>query len=125
MLLAKATPCFKNGKAGIARKLKNGIGFDSSELIVLRASERILPEVVYGIISSKDFRELGKSQMSGTGGLQRIPPDFVKKFKIPLPTLEIQKQLVTEAEKEEEIIASNRRLIELMERKTEQILSDI
>ena len=125
VLLAKVTPCFENGKAGIARKLKNGIGFGSSEFIVLRASKRILPEIVYGIISSNDFRESGKSQMSGTGGLQRVPPDFVKKFKIPLPSLEIQKQLVAEAEKEEEIIAANRRLIDLMEGKISQVLAEI
>jgi type I restriction enzyme S subunit len=48
-----------------------------------------------------------------------------KKTKIPLPSLEIQKQLVREAEKEEEIIAANRRLIKLMKRKIEKVLSDI
>lgn len=47
------------------------------------------------------------------------------KLKIPLPPLNVQKQLVTEAEKEEEIIASNRRLIELMERKIEKLLNEI
>jgi hypothetical protein len=47
------------------------------------------------------------------------------KRKIPLPPLEVQKQLVAEAEKEEEIIASNRRLIDIMERKIEKVLSDI
>lgn len=125
VLLAKVAPCFENGKAGIARKLKNGIGFGSSEFIVLRASERILPEIVYGVISSDDFRQLGKSRMSGTGGLQRVPSDFVKKYKIPLPSLEVQKQLVAEAEKEEEIIAANRRLIELMEGKIGKVLSEI
>ncbi|MEK9156317.1 MAG: N-6 DNA methylase [Patescibacteria group bacterium] len=125
VLLAKVTPCFENGKAGIARNLKNGIGFGSSEFIVLRASERILPEIVYGFTSSDDFRESGKARMSGTGGLQRVSPDFVKKYKIPLPTLEVQKQLVAEAEKEEEIIAANRRLIELMERKITQVLAEI
>ena len=38
VLLAKVTPCFENGKAGIARHLKNGIGFGSSEFYVLRSS---------------------------------------------------------------------------------------
>lgn len=125
VLLAKVTPCFENGKAGIARRLKNGIGFGSSEFIVLRASKRILPEIVYGVISSDDFREAGKSRMSGTGGLQRVPPEFVRKFKIPLPPLEIQKQLAAEAEREEEIIAANRQLIETMERKIADVLSEI
>jgi len=39
--------------------------------------------------------------------------------------LEIQKQLVAEVEKEEEIIASNRRLVELMEGKIGQVLAEI
>jgi restriction endonuclease S subunit len=46
-------------------------------------------------------------------------------LKIPLPSLQIQKQLVAEAEKEEEIIAANRRLINLMERKIEKLLNEI
>lgn len=50
---------------------------------------------------------------------------FVKNLQIPLPSLEIQKQLVAEAEKEEEIIAANRRLIELMEGKISQVLAGI
>ena len=47
------------------------------------------------------------------------------KIKIPLPSLEIQKHLVAEAEKEEEIITANRRLIELMEQKITEVLSEI
>ena len=38
VLLAKVTPCFENGKAGIARGLVNGVGFGSSEFYVLRCS---------------------------------------------------------------------------------------
>ena len=49
----------------------------------------------------------------------------LKKIKIPLPSHEIQKQLVREAEKEEEIITSNRRLIELMEQKIEKVVNTI
>jgi type I restriction enzyme S subunit len=36
VLLAKITPCFENGKLGIAAGLANGIGFGSSEYIVFR-----------------------------------------------------------------------------------------
>ena len=36
VLLAKITPCFENGKLGIAADLTNGIGFGSSEYIVFR-----------------------------------------------------------------------------------------
>ena len=34
VLLAKITPCFENGKLGIAKNLTNGIGFGSSEYII-------------------------------------------------------------------------------------------
>ena len=47
VLLAKVTPCFENGKAGIARGLLNGIGFGSSEFYVLRSNGQVLPEWVY------------------------------------------------------------------------------
>ena len=36
VLLAKITPCFENGKAGIARGLPNGLGAGSSEFFVCR-----------------------------------------------------------------------------------------
>lgn len=48
ILLAKITPCFENGKAGIARNLKNGIGFGSTEYIVIRADNSVIyPEWIF------------------------------------------------------------------------------
>ena len=41
VLLAKITPCFENGKLGIARGLKNGVGFGSSEYIVFRPNKKL------------------------------------------------------------------------------------
>lgn len=42
VLVAKVTPCFENGKAGVAKNLRNGIGFGSSEYYILRCSEKVL-----------------------------------------------------------------------------------
>lgn len=47
VLLAKITPCFENGKIGIARNLKNGIGFGSSEYIVFRSKGEVIPDYLY------------------------------------------------------------------------------
>src|ERR1035441_9865236 len=44
VLLAKITPCFENGKLGIAADLKNGAGFGSSEYIVLRPDSTVRSE---------------------------------------------------------------------------------
>jgi len=40
VLLAKITPCFENGKLGIARNLTNGIGFGSSEYFFLDPAQK-------------------------------------------------------------------------------------
>jgi len=61
-----------------------------------------------------------------SGSVQpQLPISMLSSIKIPLPPLEIQKQLVTEAEKEEEIITANRRLIELMEAKIKNKISEV
>ena len=36
VLFAKITPCMENGKGGVAKGLKNGAGFGSTEFHVLR-----------------------------------------------------------------------------------------
>jgi restriction endonuclease S subunit len=96
VLLAKVTPCFENGKAGIARELINGIGFGSSEFYVLRPGDQVLPEWIYFCVMHQLFRDAAVAQMTGTGGLQRVPRGYVEDFQIPLPPLEVQKEIVAE-----------------------------
>ncbi len=98
VLLAKVTPCFENGKAGIARGLLNGIGFGSSEFYVLRSNGQVLPEWIYFCVMHPIFRDAAVAQMTGTGGLQRVPRDYVENFQIPLPPLDVQKEIVAEIE---------------------------
>ncbi|HIG94297.1 MAG: type I restriction enzyme, S subunit [archaeon GW2011_AR13] len=103
ILLAKVTPCFENGKSGICKNLKNRIGFGSSEYHVLRPTKNILPELVYYVISSETFIKLGEKQLTGTGGLRRLPKYFVDNFKIPLPPLPLQQKFANIVEKVEKM----------------------
>ena len=112
VLLAKVTPCFENGKAGIARGLLNGIGFGSSELYVLRPGEFVLPEWIYFCVTHAQFLDSGVAQMTGTGGLQRVPRNFVKHFPIPLPPLEVQQEIVAEIEGYQKVIDGARAVVE-------------
>ena len=68
-----------------------------------------------------------QDKITGGGGavFDSISQNQIKKLKIPLPSLKVQKQLVAEVEKEEEIIATNRRLIEIMEAKIQKVLEKI
>jgi type I restriction enzyme M protein len=125
VLLAKVTPCFENGKAGIAKNLVNGIGFGSSEYYVLRPDDRILPELIYICVTTPAFRETAKAQMTGTGGLQRVPRAVVENYLIPLPPLATQQAIVAEIEAEQALVAANRELITRFEKKIQTTLARV
>lgn len=112
VLLAKVTPCFENGKAGIARGLLNGIGFGSSEFYVLRSNGQVLPEWIYFCVMHPIFRDAAVAQMTGTGGLQRVPRDYVENFKIPVPPVEVQKEIVAEIEGYQKVIDCARAVLD-------------
>lgn len=125
VLVAKVTPCFENGKAGIAKDLENGIGFGSSEFFVLRASQSILPEWIYLNIKSDKFGRDGKKQMSGTSGLQRLPRDFVSAFPILLPSIEEQKLLIRKMRIEQQMVDTNKQLITIFEQKIKDRINEV
>jgi type I restriction enzyme S subunit len=94
VLLAKITPCFENGKLGIARNLVNGVGFGSSEYLVIRPTDLLLSEYVYHAISRNEFIDQGQRVMTGSVGHKRVPKDYVSELQIPLPPLDEQKRIV-------------------------------
>lgn len=94
VLLAKITPCFQNGKLGIAKDLLNGVGFGSSEFIVIRPSPELDREYLYYFLSRADFRIEGVKRMGGSVGHQRVPTEFVQGQLIPLVPLPEQRRIV-------------------------------
>lgn len=114
VLLAKVTPCFENGKSGLARNLTNSIGFGSSEFFVLRANETILPEIIYYTIVNNKFIENGKDKMSGTGGLKRVVKDYVENYEFLVPPdIDTQRETVLKIQEEEKAIEECKKLIKL------------
>jgi type I restriction enzyme S subunit len=94
VLLAKITPCFENGKLGIAANLRNGIGFGSSEFFVLRPRPALNKEYLYYYLSRPDFRSEGAARMGGAVGQQRVPKEFLESYRIPVPPLAEQRRIV-------------------------------
>lgn len=117
ILIAKITPCFENGKCGIATNLKNGIGFGPTEFIVLRPKKDILIEYIYIFISSKHFTDEGKNFMTGTAGQQRISIDFIKNYKIPIISIEEQQKIIQEIEIEYNLLKEICNLLKKQETK--------
>ena len=82
-LLHKITPCFENGKGAIARNLTNGVGFGSTEFMVLNDYNSLgIEHFVKYVTQNKRFRKIGAPQMIGGGGQRRIPKDFVLNYPI-------------------------------------------
>jgi len=94
VLLAKITPCFENGKLGIADSLTNGIGFGSSEYIVFRPSPAVDKEWLYYFLSRQSFREEGAARMSGAVGHKRVSKEFIESYPTPVPPLPEQHRIV-------------------------------
>jgi type I restriction enzyme, S subunit len=94
VLLAKITPCFENGKLGIAEGLVNGIGFGSSEYIVFRTDGSLDKEWLYYYLSRESFRLEGAAHMSGAVGHKRVTKEFIENYQIPIPPLPEQQRIV-------------------------------
>jgi len=95
VLLAKITPCFENGKLGIAKNLVNKIGFGSSEYLVFRPTDVLSNEFLYYFLSRDVFREEGAKRMSGAVGHKRVSKEFIENTTIPIPPLPEQLRIVS------------------------------
>ena len=58
------------------------------------------------------FRQSGVNNMTGTGGLQRVPRNFIEDYEVPLPPLEVQREIVAEIEGYQRVIDGARAVID-------------
>ncbi len=93
--IAKITPCFENGKGALMVGLCRGVGFGTTELIVVRPKlEEASGAYLDWIFRSVIFRGLGEGSMYGAGGQKRVPDDFVRNFAWAFPPVEEQVLIV-------------------------------
>lgn len=91
VLIAKITPCFENGKGALVSGTSYGVGFGSTELHVLAPNPAFDGRFLYFITASLPFRRLGEARMTGAAGQKRVPEDFVRDFRVPVPPLRQQR----------------------------------
>ena len=94
ILLAKITPCFENGKMGIASNLLSGIGFGSSEYVVFRPNKKLKNDWLYYFLNRNSFRIDGARNMSGAVGHKRVNKDFIGNSLIPIPSIKEQEKIL-------------------------------
>jgi len=129
VVLAKITPCYENGKAGVMKGLKNDFGFGTTEFMVLRTNDQIIPEYLYYIIFSDKFRKSGEVEMRGTAGQKRVTSSFVRNYEFILPSIEMQMRLVTELNRKtkyfDESVHKVKQSIQLLQEFKSSLISNV
>ena len=130
VLFAKITPCMENGKGGIARGLKNGVGFGSTEFHVLHpAPEKVSSEWLYYLTSWDEFRKQCARNMTGSAGQKRVPKSYLEHYKVHLPSLEEQRRIAAVLDKVSDLIAKRReqldKLDELVKARFVEMFGDV
>ena len=127
VLMAKVTPCFENKNMAIARGLKNGVGFGSTEIYVLRTAKHISNSFLLYRLQENEFMRMATGAMTGAGGLKRVPTDFVNSFKFAIPPIPEQRDICSFIEKQKnrydslESLARNQ--VELLQERRTALIS--
>ena len=129
LLIAKVTPCFENKNFAIAKNLVNSIGFGSSEIYVLRTYNNLLNKFLFYRLQEQNFMEIAISKMSGTGGLKRVPSEFINNFQLALPPFceqqKIADYLDTQTAKIDQAIALKTAHIEKLKEYKSVLINDV
>jgi type I restriction enzyme S subunit len=129
VIVAKITPCFENGKGACLDTLETNIGFGTTELIVLRANEKVLPRYLYMITQLQQFRIEGANVMTGSAGQKRVPSSFISNFELGIPSIaeqsEILEYLDNRLAKFDKLYETLNREIELLTEYRIRLISDV
>ncbi|HUZ97258.1 MAG TPA: restriction endonuclease subunit S [Edaphobacter sp.] len=127
VVVAKITPCFENGKGALAVGLVNGAAFGTTELHVLRATTALDRRILFYFTLSWPFRSTGEGEMYGAGGQKRVPPEFCKNVRVPLPPPDEQCMIAhfldRETAKIDALVTKKRTLVERLKEKRTALIS--
>lgn len=84
IIIAKITPSMENGKAALARNLRNGIALGSSEFNVIRPDvTKVIPEFLFEFLNRDSIRRAAERTMTGSSGHRRVPQSFYERLDLP------------------------------------------
>lgn len=128
IVMAKVTPCFENGNIAIMNELQSGYGLGSSELFVFRP-QNINTRYLFYWLQNKLFVHQACATMTGTGGLKRISPSFVKNCNIHYPSTAEQTQIAayldTKCAKIDRLIAKKEQLVKELESYKKSLIYEV
>ena len=108
------------GKSAIYRSQMKSI-FAGYLIRVKVNKEKILPEFLNIFLNSSEGKKLHNQNKSVSGNQANINATKLKNYKIPLPEISKQKQIVEEINEEKKIIYNNKKVIEIFKNKIENL----
>lgn len=100
VLLAKITPCFENGKAGLVIGLPNGMGAGSTEYFVCRPKAGVVnARYLLAFLKRSEFVSMGAARMTGSVGHKRVPKEYLSESSFPLAPLKEQTRIADQLDK--------------------------
>lgn len=123
IIIAKITPCMENGKCALARNLTNGIAMGSSEFHVFRTNnDVVINDYLFHLLNRQVVRDFAEQNMTGASGHRRVPIKWYEDLDIPVPPIDIQKQIIVDINKVEERITEANALIAANKAKIEELI---
>lgn len=104
--------------------LANIDGICSTDILVLTTKPEYYPEFYELVLRSSDFNEEVLKGLKGAQ-LPRVSFDYVSKIQIPSAPQDTQKSFSEQIKIENQVISSNKELIEMIQKKIEGVLSEI
>jgi type I restriction enzyme S subunit len=118
VVIAKITPCFENGKGAAVNDLIGGVGFGTTELIVLRPSRCVTQQYSWWLFAAAGFRRFAEGHMEGSAGQKRVQDDWLKAQKVAIPPRPEQEAIVVYLDRAtsriDTLIAKTERSIQLL-----------
>jgi type I restriction enzyme M protein len=103
------------------------VNFATQEICIGRGLAAIRPNNKIEPMYLFFYLKFIEANIYGNGGsvFDSIGRDQIKKIKIPLPSVEIQRQIIIKIENEQKIIGANKELITIFEKKIKDKIADI
>ena len=125
IVMAKVTPCFENGNIAVMKNLDSDYGLGSSELFVFRPRKIFTQYLMYWL-QNQLFVRYACATMTGTGGLKRVSPVFVRGCNIHTPPVAEQKEIAayldTKCAEIDQLIAVKQSKIEKLEQNKRSLI---
>ena len=126
---ARVTPCFENGKGAMLTTLTGGRGLGTTELFVFRPSRQIDARFLYYVTASEEFTKRGTATLYGAHGVRRVDDQFVRDYRVWLPSVATQRVIADYLDREtvriDALVAAKRRMVELLDERWREFLDTV